>query len=46
MIKELQGWESEEMVSVYSDLDVSETLKKYFDENGIKEINQTNLTDL
>lgn len=46
VIKELQGWESEEMVSVYSDLDVSETLKKYFDENGIKEINQTNLTDL
>lgn len=46
VIKKLQGWESEEMVSVYSDLDVSETLQKYFDENGIKEVNQTNLTDL
>lgn len=46
VIKELQGWESEEMVSIYSDLDVSETLKKYFDENGIKEVAQANLTDL
>lgn len=46
VIKELQGWESEEMVSVYSDLDVSETLKKYFDKDGIKEGDKKKLSDL
>lgn len=46
VIKELQGWESEEMVSVYSDLDVSETLKKYFDKDGIKEVDKKTLSDL
>lgn len=46
VIKELQGWESEEMVGVYSDIDISETLGKYFNKDGVIKQEQKNLSDL
>ena len=36
VIKELQGWQSVEMCSIYSDLSIEDTLGNYFDENGVK----------
>lgn len=47
VIKELQGWNSVEMCSIYSDVSVEETLANYFDENGVRsDIKQTKLSDL
>lgn len=46
IIKDIVSWESLEMVSRYTDLDVSDELDKYFDENGIKQQTQTSLGDL
>lgn len=46
VIKEIIGWESLEMVSLYKDLSADEEIGKYFDENGVKEVKQGKLTDL
>lgn len=46
VIQEIIDWESADMVALYTDISTDETLGKYFDENGIKQIKQTNLSDL
>lgn len=46
VIKELFGWESLEMVSLYTDVTVDSELGKYFSEDGIKQVENKGLTDL
>lgn len=46
VIKNLVGWESVEMVSLYTDTEVDDELGKYFDEDGIKQVELKNLGDL
>lgn len=50
VIVEIMGWAKESggaMVAIYSDMDESETLADYFDENGIRtDIKQGKVTDL
>lgn len=35
-----------EMVSLYKDVDIEEELGKYFDENGVKTVEQGSITSL
>jgi len=46
VIKDLIGWESSEMVSVYNDMSADDMLGWYFDENGIKDIKPTSVAQL
>lgn len=47
VIQKLQGWQSADMVNIYTDLDIEDILGNYFDENGVKEdIKSTSLSDL
>lgn len=46
VIKEIVGWSSVEMVSVYDDRDTSEIIGKYFGEDGIQEVETKGLKDL
>lgn len=46
IIQDIQGWASAEMLNVYSDLETDEQLGKYFDENGVKTVEQTKLSDI
>lgn len=46
VIKEVVGWNSVEMVSIYNDTTIDDELGKYFDADGIKEVEQTGLSDL
>lgn len=46
VVQEIVGWESADMVSLYDDRDADETLSKYFDENGIKNIETTTLSTI
>lgn len=46
VIQSIIGWESADMVKIYKDISTSEELEKYFDENGIKEVKETKLSDL
>lgn len=46
VIKEIIGWTSIEMVNIYNDQEIDDQLGKYFDENGIKQIEQKGLSDL
>lgn len=46
IIKELIGWSSLDMVTVYKDIEADEQFAKYFDENGIKKVNQKKLSDM
>ena len=46
VIQDIIGWESADMVSLYTDLTADDTIGKYFDENGIKKIEKTALSDL
>jgi integrase len=46
VIQEIIGWESADMVKIYKDISTDEQLGKYFDENGVKEIKETKLSDL
>lgn len=46
IIKDLIGWESLEMVSLYTDVEVDDELGKYFSEDGIKQVEQKTLSDL
>lgn len=43
---EIIGWENLEMVSLYDDTPVDEEIGKYFDEDGIKQVEQKSLQDL
>lgn len=46
VIKQIVGWDSVEMVSVYNDTEAEETFNKYFGAEGIKQVNSGSLEDL
>lgn len=46
VIKEIIGWESVEMVSIYDDTEVDDKLGDYFGEEGIKQVESKGLSDL
>ena len=46
VIKDLIGWESLEMVSLYNDTQVDDELGKYFSEEGIKGVKSKSLNEL
>lgn len=46
VIKDLIGWESLEMVSLYTDVEVDGELAKYFSEDGIKQVESKSLNQL
>ena len=46
VIQTIVGWESADMVTLYTDLSIEETLGQYFDENGIKVVEQKSLADM
>ena len=46
VIQDIIGWSSADMLRLYTDIPVDEQLGKYFDENGIKTNQQTNLKNL
>jgi len=46
VIRGILGWSNLEMVKVYKDVDDEEELGKYFDENGIKDVEKKSLNDL
>lgn len=46
VIKEVVGWENVAMVDVYDDQVVDDKLGKYFDENGIKKVENKTLEEL
>lgn len=46
VIQEYFGWSSAEMISIYSDLDVSDEFGKYFSKEGIIKAEEGSLTDI
>lgn len=46
VIQEIVGWESADMVNLYVDTSADENIGKYFDENGIKQIESKSLSDI
>lgn len=46
VIKSIGGWSSTDMVDLYTDIEVDDTLGDYFDENGIKETEKKSLKDI
>ena len=46
VIQEIIGWESADMVNLYTDISADDKIGQYFDENGIKENKQTTLADM
>lgn len=46
VIKQIVGWENVSMVSLYNDTGIDDELGKYFGEDGIKQVEQKNLSDL
>lgn len=46
VIKNLVGWESNDMVSIYKDIDADEQFAQYFGEDGIKQVEQKSLLDM
>ena len=46
VIKDMVGWESVEMVDIYSDISSSESFAKYFGAEGIKKVENKSLNDL
>lgn len=46
VVQEIIGWTSADMVNLYNDATIEDTLSKYFDENGIKEIESKSLQDI
>jgi integrase len=46
VIQEIVGWASIDMVRKYDDTEADEKFGKYFDENGIKTVESTKLSDL
>lgn len=43
VVQEIIGWNTADMVNLYDDRDSDETLSKYFDESGIKDVEMGNL---
>lgn len=46
IIKDIGGWSSLEMVSLYTDIEVDDSLGEYFSEEGLKQTDKKSLTDL
>ena len=46
VIQDIVNWESADMVSLYDDTSADENIGKYFDENGIKQVESKSLSDL
>lgn len=46
VIKDIVGWSSVALVDVYRDTDAEDTFEKYFDADGIKNVEKTSLKDL
>lgn len=46
VIQDIIGWTSADMLRLYTDIPVDEQIGKYFDENGIKQVQAHSLTDL
>ena len=46
VIQEIIGWSSADMIQVYSDLSSDDMIGQYFDENGIKNVEQKSLSDM
>lgn len=46
VIKNLVGWESNDMVAVYKDISADEQFAQYFGEDGIKEVEKKSLSDM
>lgn len=46
VIKDIGGWSSLEMVSIYTDIEIDDTLGDYFNEDGIKEVSKKSLKEL
>lgn len=46
VIQEIVGWSSADMVNLYNDTSAEETLSQYFDENGIKQVEQGKLSSI
>ena len=46
VIKDLIGWESMEMVSLYTDVEIDDEIGKYFSEEGIKKVESKSLSEL
>ena len=46
VIQEIVGWESADMVNLYTDTSADEMIGKYFNEDGIVQVEQSSLTDL
>ena len=46
VIKNLVGWQSNDMVSIYKDIDADEQFAQYFSEEGIKKVENKTLSEL
>lgn len=46
VIQEIVGWDSADMVNLYTDTTADEMIGKYFNENGIVQVEQSSLSDL
>lgn len=46
VVQEIVGWESADMVTLYDDTSTEETLSRYFDKNGIKQVEAVDLASL
>lgn len=46
VIQDIVSWESADMVNLYTDISADENIGKYFDENGIKQVESKSLSDL
>ncbi len=46
VIKNLIGWESNDMVAIYKDIDADEQFAQYFGKDGIKEVEKKSLSEI
>lgn len=46
VVQELVGWSSADMVNLYDDSSAEDMFAKYFDKNGIKQVEQKTLSDI
>ncbi len=46
VIQDIIGWSSADMLRLYTDIPVDEQLGRYFDENGIKQVDTKSISDL
>ena len=46
VIQEFFGWSSGDMLAIYNDLSAEDEFGKYFDKDGVKEVERSSLTNL